>query len=374
MDVLLEASLSREVLAEEDTQCRHCMNGVWAVWRCKDCCLGVPMCRGCIRSSHQENPFHRIEQWNGKFFRPAELWEVGTYLLVRHHSGLPLCNTLQAQKDFLETLELRNDSAEQARLNNGHIPHGRNNMKTPASAEATYIENDDDISMSSAGVDDDKSEEQFMRYLDELREHSKDHSSDGEQDDAEMEDELEEEETDAPISNPYLPHEFDSGTGPGLASAVPIMGTYIRVVHTNGIHHIAMVSCECRGHDILPLDLLAARLLPASFQRIQTLFTAQLLDRYRLCNLELKASAYQFYHLLQRMTSPNAPAEVVNLYREFRRMSRIWRWMKRLKWAGYGNNKGKVTDVPAGQLSIFCPACPQPGINIPDNWKDDPAR
>jgi hypothetical protein len=25
-----------------------------------------------------------------------------------------------------------------------------------------------------------------------------------------------------------------------------------------------------------------------------------------------------------------------------------------------------------GSLSIFCPSCPQPGINLPDNWKDLP--
>jgi hypothetical protein len=55
-------------------------------------------------------------------------------------------------------------------------------------------------------------------------------------------------------------------------------------------------------------------------------------------------------------------------------MTRIWRWMKRLKWAGYGGSNSKSSDVTAGQLSVFCPACPQPSINIPENWKDDPAR
>ena len=26
----------------------------------------------------------------------------------------------------------------------------------------------------------------------------------------------------------------------------------------------------------------------------------------------------------------------------------------------------------AGSLAIFCPSCPQPGINLPPNWKDLP--
>jgi hypothetical protein len=116
-----------------------------------------------------------------------------------------------------------------------------------------------------------------------------------------------------------------------------------------------MVSCECHGHDNFPFDLLAARLLPTSFKRIKTLFTAQLLDFFRLSNLELKASAYQFYQLLRRLTQLTAPAEVADLYREFRRMSRIWRWMKRLKWARYVFPEQKVTEVKKGELATALP-------------------
>lgn len=153
-----------------------------------------------------------------------------------------------------------------------------------------------------------------------------------------------------------------------------LAGSKARVVHSNGLHYILMVTCRCRGEDVVPLDLFAAQLLPASFKRIKTLFTAQVLDMFRLCNLELKASAYQFYQLLRRLTLPMAPADVDNLYREFRRMTRLWRWMKKLKWAGYADGAKSVKDVKPGELTIFCPACPQPGINIPDNWKDDSAR
>ena len=78
-----------------------------------------------------------------------------------------------------------------------------------------------------------------------------------------------------------------------------------------------MVSFHCQGYDTFTLDLFAAQLPPASFKRIKTLFTAQILDMFRLCNLELKASAYQFYQLLRRLTEPTAPAGVLNLYREF---------------------------------------------------------
>lgn len=150
--------------------------------------------------------------------------------------------------------------------------------------------------------------------------------------------------------------------------------TYVRVVHSNGIHHLAMVSCHCQGADSIPLDLVACRLLPASFKRIRTLFTTSLMDYFRLCNLELKASAYQFYQLIRRMTQVIGHAEIVNLYHEFRRMSRLWRWMKKLKWAGYGHNKQDPLHPPAGSLANFCPTCPQPGINLPEDWKSDRNR
>ena len=30
--------------------------------------------------------------------------------------------------------------------------------------------------------------------------------------------------------------------------------------------------------------------------------------------------------------------------------------------------------VPAGGLALFCTACPQPGVNLLENWEDDPDR
>ena len=146
------------------------------------------------------------------------------------------------------------------------------------------------------------------------------------------------------------------------------------MVHTNGVHHIALITCECHGCNELPIDLATCRLLPASFQHIRTLFSMQLLDHFRLANLEMKASAYQFYQLLRRITLPMAPSQVVDLYNEFRRMSRLWRWMKKLKWSGFGHNNRRVDDVQDGELAIYCPSCPQPNINIPADWKDDPNR
>jgi len=37
----------------------------------------------------------------------------------------------------------------------------------------------------------------------------------------------------------------------------------------------------------------------------------------------------------------------------------------------FGEVYGKSS--PTGSLSIFCPSCPQPGINLPPNWTDLPS-
>ena len=48
-------------------------------------------------------------------------------------------------------------------------------------------------------------------------------------------------------------------------------------------------------------------------------------------------------------------------YRELMRVARMWRHLKAYKWHGFAHR----SDSPkAGDLALFCPACPQPGINI----------
>ena len=144
-------------------------------------------------------------------------------------------------------------------------------------------------------------------------------------------------------------------TGEGEDSDPPFLTSpKTRVVHSNSLHHILMVNCQCQGDEAVLLDFFAAQLLPASFKRIKTLFTVQVLDMFWLCNLKLKASTYQFYQLLHRLTQPMSTADVDNLYREFRRMTRIWRLMKKFKWAGYAGGTKSIKEVKPGVLTIFC--------------------
>jgi hypothetical protein len=178
-----------------------------------------------------------------------------------------------------------------------------------------------------------------------------------------------------PMSNKPAGEKMNENIFPAPAVETPqvdaLNNPYVRVVDINGVHHIGLVYCTCRGKETTHADLMAAGLVPTSFTRYKTIFTHAVLDDFRLANLECKASAYQYFQKIRRHTSPMFPDSVPNLYHELRRMSRIWRWMKKLKWAGMAHRHIFTTDPKPGELANFCPTCPQPGINLPDNWVQD---
>lgn len=405
VDGLLGALLSREALPKDQSKCSHCTGDLWAVWRCQDCSFPKPLCRKCMRHTHRENPMHRIQRWAHTHFRSAQLWEVGAYILATHFSGEPLCETLTTQTFYLEHFERCKDDAEQRDLQ-GSAQDGES-----ASLQQSEGDNANIFGMQNVGgnehvgnydaeIIDDETFEQFLDKLHQqkdksgstqklapLNQSAPDQSAphpsapylSAPYQSAPLEQADEDEAVDVGDSDiagfsPYLHQESISHAEPNLPRGDAFNNSYVRVVHTNGIHHLALVSCQCHGADSLPLDLVACKLLPTSFEKIRTVFSVEVLNYFRLCNLELKASAYQFYQLIRRLTRPMAPAEVVDLYTEFRRMSRLWRWMKKLKWAGYGQSRKDPMNVGGGELANYCPACPQPGINLPNEWKLDPNR
>ena len=50
-------------------------------------------------------------------------------------------------------------------------------------------------------------------------------------------------------------------------------------------------------------------------------------------------------------------------------MVREWRAVLMMKRGGRGHDVGGVAQTGQGELAVLCPACPQPGINLPPDWK-----
>jgi hypothetical protein len=53
-------------------------------------------------------------------------------------------------------------------------------------------------------------------------------------------------------------------------------------------------------------------------------------------------------------------------------MTRQWRNVQMLKRAGRGHEADGVAKTALGECALLCPACPQPGKNLPPGWEDAP--
>ncbi|KAG1766493.1 hypothetical protein EV702DRAFT_1204105 [Suillus placidus] len=101
----------------------------------------------------------------------------------------------------------------------------------------------------------------------------------------------------------------------------------------------------------------------ASFTLPKTAFTFAVLDDFLLDNLECGTSAMNYYSKLSAVDVLRCIAHngQKDRYRELMRVGRQWRQLKQLKWHGFGHEKRQPK---AGELALFCPACPQPGVNV----------
>ncbi|EAU89764.2 hypothetical protein CC1G_12722 [Coprinopsis cinerea okayama7 len=140
------------------------------------------------------------------------------------------------------------------------------------------------------------------------------------------------------------------------------------VVHTNGVHHLPFLFCACPDAPQPEIQLLRKGFYPSTSKSVRTVFTFSLLDEFLLETVECFTSAHHYYSRIRRLTNEPFPDSVPDRTRELRRVSRQWRKLKELKRNGFchmGRNPGE------GELALFCAACPQPGINLADNWEDD---
>ncbi|KAI6149896.1 hypothetical protein BKA82DRAFT_3976523, partial [Pisolithus tinctorius] len=139
------------------------------------------------------------------------------------------------------------------------------------------------------------------------------------------------------------------------------------VTHTNGIHYCNVQYCRCPGAEDSHIQLMQAGMFPATTKAARTAFTFQVLDDFIWDNVECGTSVMNFYSKLCCITSNAFPHLVPDRYRELLRVARMWQLLKLLKWQG---SHMSAEDTSPGELVLFCPACPQPGINIPEDATD----
>ena len=84
----------------------------------------------------------------------------------------------------------------------------------------------------------------------------------------------------------------------------------LTIVSSVGIFKRSVRWCHCMKSSDQYIQLLRAKLFPASFRNPKTVFTFEVLDHFRLDALECKTSAMNFMSKIQRITNEAFPSNV----------------------------------------------------------------
>ncbi|KAK7678352.1 hypothetical protein QCA50_018701 [Cerrena zonata] len=393
-------------------------------WRCHSC-FGEPVfCTICLCDSHQQQPFHHISCWNENYFYPSTLHDAGLTLNLGH--GGSLCPEYGSRHQGLPE---RTHHPSQDIENTHHSPdiNGNTSPEGPPISRTIPMVDGTPISIPTP----EPIPSRFWEYEDfnlyetsplqlppslpvqplsqtppvpPLQQSSR--------------------STTPPVSSPPPPrsspkpifHQVrathyrirrrlveivtdedpfyqgsseDEGEEPASVQNTSIalksqhtdqsydkfQCPLMTIVDMTGVHKLRVRFCRCHSLTTNPLhkQLQLMGLFPASRKKTRTAFTFGLLEHFDISNLEGKVSAYTYYNCLIRLTSNVFPKTVPNRYRELMRASRQWRDLMLRRRAGHPFVIPDAEISPGG-LALFCPTCPQPGVNLPENWKDDPKQ
>ncbi|KAL1698300.1 hypothetical protein EV121DRAFT_161860, partial [Schizophyllum commune] len=147
------------------------------------------------------------------------------------------------------------------------------------------------------------------------------------------------------------------------------------VIHHNGIHRVSVDFCHCgRGQGVHHRQqLMRNGWWPASVANPQTCATIDCLRQFHKINNLSKVAVYEYYRALQQLTDNTGANTIQDKRRVFMFIIRQFRHILLLKRAGRGHFADGVATTQDGQLALRCPACPQPGRNLPDDWQSAPA-
>ncbi|KAF7346849.1 hypothetical protein MSAN_01824100 [Mycena sanguinolenta] len=152
----------------------------------------------------------------------------------------------------------------------------------------------------------------------------------------------------------------------------PAAGNDFVIIDTHGVHSVNLDFCNCGLGGAPTVQLLRARLWPATTTNPRTAATFTVLRRHHLLSLESKCAALEFYQSLARESDNLHYKKNKDRYHEFLRITRQWRNVQMLKRAGRGHDPGGISATKPGECALLCPACPHPGINLPPGWRDVP--
>ncbi|KAJ6536254.1 hypothetical protein B0H19DRAFT_1317890 [Mycena capillaripes] len=148
------------------------------------------------------------------------------------------------------------------------------------------------------------------------------------------------------------------------------------IVNSHTIDQVGLDYCDCGSAKPKPIQLLRARLYPATGTNPRSAATFKALRHFDHLSLESKCSAYEFYNSLSHETNNTGIEPSRERYEEFLRMTRQWQHIQLIKRAGRGHDpaEDRLKATKPGECALLCPACPQPGKNLPDGWEKVPSE
>ncbi|KAL1742737.1 hypothetical protein HDZ31DRAFT_83918 [Schizophyllum fasciatum] len=145
------------------------------------------------------------------------------------------------------------------------------------------------------------------------------------------------------------------------------------VIHHNGIHNVAVDFCHCpQGRHVEHRQqLMRNGWWPATPTSPQTCATIACLRGFTKINSLSKVAMYEYYRAMQHL-SGSGNVKIPDKRRQFMHIIRQYRHIDLLRQGGRAHASGGVAATEQGQLALRCPACPQPGRNLPPDWEIAP--
>ncbi|EIW73782.1 hypothetical protein CONPUDRAFT_29248, partial [Coniophora puteana RWD-64-598 SS2] len=144
---------------------------------------------------------------------------------------------------------------------------------------------------------------------------------------------------------------------------------HITVIDVSGVYELPINWCQCEPMAAHHKQLLDMRLYPGSQKAPRTAFTFDVLNDFMVANLETKVAPNAYWRRLMRVTNTIHPDVIPDRYRELTRCARQWLRLTTRQQHGHGYGLHDE-ETAVGSLAPFCMACPQPGKNLPEDWKN----
>ncbi|KAG1833671.1 hypothetical protein DFJ58DRAFT_869463 [Suillus subalutaceus] len=130
------------------------------------------------------------------------------------------------------------------------------------------------------------------------------------------------------------------------------------ILDINGIHKLALDFCACESALSHINQILQARWYPATSIDPKSAATFHLLEHFHMLTFESKASAFEYWQTLARLTDNTGIKPCKDCYDSLLRMIKQWR-----------HDPAGINATEQGSCAVVCPACPHPGKNLPEDWK-----